>query len=71
MLDYGELKIKFDTVCMQNEDLIAALNYVEWVPSPWSSLYICPWCGSLREDGHRSDCQRQKALQIKVYYVNA
>ena len=49
-LDYGELKIKYDTVCMENDKLLAALKvYADkshwspvsngWIFTVWGS----PW----------------------------
>ena len=67
-LDYDELKIKFDTVCMQNEELVAALEAVEWVNMSMIGI-VCPWCKRYKLERHAPNCQRQKALQIEVHDV--
>lgn len=43
--------------------LRAALEAVEWkdMGFPYSA---CPWCDCLVIDGHRADCQRQRALGV-------
>jgi len=38
-----------------------ALKQVEWTSGPGGEVY-CPWCASLKRDGHADDCIRQLSL---------
>ena len=47
--------------------LRAALDAVEWVDDSdvdENVWFTCPWCKNDEEDGHKPDCQRQKALGL-------
>ena len=47
----------------QRDELVSALEEVEWIEDGWSQL-VCGWCGARWVFGakHRPDCQRQSAL---------
>jgi hypothetical protein len=46
------------------EELREVLIRVEWVQQFSNSRAECPWCGNYREDGHRANCSRQRALRL-------
>lgn len=43
------------------EDLLAALEQVEWTNAVDGGT-VCPWCGARLYDGHESYCPRQLAI---------
>ena len=46
----------------QRDELAAALLAIEWIDEDESNYKFCPWCHSVEQVGHESDCQRQAAL---------
>ena len=40
--------------------VVKALQAVEWV---YEYSFTCPWCVAPEIEGHKNDCQRQKALE--------
>ena len=46
--------------------MLKALEAVEWVEQHWGNSRVCAWCGNYKDEGHRTDCQRQAALGLNV-----
>ena len=44
----------------RQDAVVKALQAVEWV---YEYSFTCPWCLAPEIEGHKNDCQRQKALE--------
>lgn len=64
-LDYGELKTKYDTVCIENDALYALLDEMKFGAFDGCDNY-CIWCKSTIDNDnnlvHSHDCPYYKAM---------
>ncbi len=43
-------------------EMLAALEYVEWVMDMDTHIPYCPWCLAIKSADHFEECRRQQAL---------